>query len=223
MSNSFQRDSGWVRNNRSNSKRFEYSRLRRLPKWLLGDVLCQPGDDSVPGVGVAKLVSGGRSQRKPAHLIDHGFDGRALLVARFTGTQVLRQASHVTEELSRTDRRAQALECRIDSFCTGGGTGAELGKEPAHRFIERNSAIVDQCHERRSRDRFRHRGKWEQRFIRYRYTGPRLARIALRHDFAAAPHDRTDTGDSVWSDPLINVSQRLNCGPRWYCQVLLPR
>ena len=43
----------------------------------------------------AKLISGSRLQRQPAHLFDYGFDRRSLSVPRLARIHILRQAGHV--------------------------------------------------------------------------------------------------------------------------------
>jgi hypothetical protein len=84
---------------------------------------------------------------------------------------------------------------------------------PSYRFIQRHCAGIDQCHERRGRNRFRHRSEWEEGLVRYGYSISRLSRIALGNDLAATPHRGADAGDTVWTDPFVDLTQCLQQGP----------
>jgi hypothetical protein len=156
VGDSLQSEPGGVGNDVSNAKWFQYTVPRGLPEWLPGDLRREPGDYSVPGIGIAELLARGRLQRQLTHLIDDGFDCRFLSVPRLARTKILRQAGHMAKELSGANRRAEALERRIDTVRTGGGTGTELGYEPPNWFIERNLAVIDKRHERRGGNRFGH-------------------------------------------------------------------
>ena len=90
MCNPVQCGPAGVSNNVLNAKWLEHTVLCDLPERLLGDLLREPGNHSVPGIGIAELISGSRLQRQPAHLIDHTVDCGSVSIQRLAGPQIFR-------------------------------------------------------------------------------------------------------------------------------------